>query len=289
VRRLVARILAVVAGVLLGLDAAYLLGPDTRTLVVRSGSMAPAIPVGSLVVVERTDPRLLRVGDVVAFAALLDGAPSVVTHRLVSLESSATGIGARTKGDANAVPDPWTVVFAAGEPSWRVTAVAEGVGRGLIELGARRRALQLGAGVSLLLFALVEFQTFARSFAVAALLIGVCVGSTGTALASFTGARVDSGNSFSTKTIAPATALTSAKIVISVSLTWTASSDADVTSYDVFRGATSGGPYSAIANVAAAAYTDATPPVGQNCYVVVAVTSYGWRSANSNQTCQTVP
>jgi signal peptidase I len=76
------------------------------SFVVLTGSMEPAIPVGSIVVTRPTPTSQLRPGDVVTFHA--EGYP-LVTHRVVRLELSTSGWGIRTRGDANPVEDVWTV------------------------------------------------------------------------------------------------------------------------------------------------------------------------------------
>jgi signal peptidase len=69
---------------------------------IRSGSMEPAVPVGSLTFVT-TDASMPAVGDLVAFRL-----PSgiVVTHRVVEVIDGDSGRFLRTRGDANAKPDP---------------------------------------------------------------------------------------------------------------------------------------------------------------------------------------
>ena len=64
---------------------------------VASGSMEPAIPTGSLVLVDTGDTSP-KVGEVVAF----DATGKTVTHRVAAI----TDMGYVTKGDANAVEDP---------------------------------------------------------------------------------------------------------------------------------------------------------------------------------------
>lgn len=67
-----------------------------------SGSMEPAIPIGSLVYVQDMAPAKVQKGDVIAFGSSLnDGA--VITHRVV-LNNSVVGEFV-TKGDANAKED----------------------------------------------------------------------------------------------------------------------------------------------------------------------------------------
>ena len=68
-----------------------------EVLIVRSGSMEPAIRTGGIVIVDHA-AGLLQVGDIASFREL-DG--SVITHRVVATD------GARytTRGDANATDD----------------------------------------------------------------------------------------------------------------------------------------------------------------------------------------
>lgn len=84
-----------------GIAVAMLSG--MRWFVVETPSMGTAAPVGALVI---TRPALapLQRGDVIAFTP--PGPPRVYTHRVLSVARSGA---VRTKGDINAVPDPWTV------------------------------------------------------------------------------------------------------------------------------------------------------------------------------------
>ncbi|WP_302935969.1 signal peptidase I [uncultured Senegalimassilia sp.] len=96
-----------------------------RTL---TGSMEPAIPVHSLVVVvQQTDPAELQVGDTITFEATegaLDGALN--THRIVQIDEGPAGPVFHTKGDANAVEDAQTV--SADHVIGRVVFVSSGLG-----------------------------------------------------------------------------------------------------------------------------------------------------------------
>lgn len=80
-------------------------------LTVLSGSMAPAIPAGSQVVVvpldSVDDAADIQLGDVVTFAPL-PGDPTLVTHRVVARAFGSDGsVELTTQGDANdAVDDP---------------------------------------------------------------------------------------------------------------------------------------------------------------------------------------
>ena len=75
---------------------------------VETGSMAPAIPVGSVVAVRPIRAEALEIGDVITFSDHTQ--PDVrVTHRIVSLETKDGQRTAVTKGDANNTTDSWTV------------------------------------------------------------------------------------------------------------------------------------------------------------------------------------
>lgn len=79
-----------------------------RPLVVRSGSMTPAIATGDVVVTKLVRPTAISVGDVVTFRdASRSGA--VVTHRAVEVEREATKVSFVTKGDANGAVEEWSV------------------------------------------------------------------------------------------------------------------------------------------------------------------------------------
>jgi signal peptidase len=74
------------------------------TFVVASGSMAPAIPVGSAVIVEPVDPGALGVGDVVSLRS--GPQQAIFTHRITRVVDRADGRWIETRGDANGTVDP---------------------------------------------------------------------------------------------------------------------------------------------------------------------------------------
>jgi len=95
---------ALVAAVLLvGLTAYLAPAVDGRALAIRSGSMAPAIGVGSLVVAIPQDAATLQVGDVVT-VTLTGG--TVLTHRIDAVVQQDDRRMFRLRGDANSGPDP---------------------------------------------------------------------------------------------------------------------------------------------------------------------------------------
>ena len=95
-----------------------LYGQGYRVYAVRTGSMTPTYPTGSLVVDRPVDPGArLQVGRVVTFRTH----EGLVTHRVAA---RVTG-GLQTKGDANRSVDPWTL-----PPQNVVGEVVGGVTRG---------------------------------------------------------------------------------------------------------------------------------------------------------------
>lgn len=84
--------------VLLGLIVAFFFGwLPAYPVVVATGSMEPAIGAGDVVILCRTDPAALEVGDVIQYQS--DGC--TVIHRIVEKDGD-TFI---TQGDANNAPD----------------------------------------------------------------------------------------------------------------------------------------------------------------------------------------
>jgi len=128
-------------------------GAGYGAFVVTSGSMAPSIPVGSLIVVQAELPESVSVGDVITYA-LPD---RVVTHRVQGISEQDGHLAFVTRGDANDVDDPWLAepqgdvgivrtatpsagfVVAAVQSWWRVIAAALLVWLLLETLAARLR------------------------------------------------------------------------------------------------------------------------------------------------------
>jgi len=77
---------------------------DTRYEPVYTGSMEPAIPVGSVVVIKPVNPETLKVGDIICFK-VSESTTITVTHRIINVTTE----GFITKGDANEDPDQWIV------------------------------------------------------------------------------------------------------------------------------------------------------------------------------------
>lgn len=75
---------------------------------ITTGSMRPAYDTDTLILVKKTDPAEIKVGDVISFYSAdpaLDGA--VNTHRVIAVEQDGTEWKYTTQGDANNVPDQY--------------------------------------------------------------------------------------------------------------------------------------------------------------------------------------
>lgn len=109
-------VILLVSAIVLGL-AAITIGPRLlpyQALVVRSGSMSPTIPTGSIVFYRPIQATKVKVGDVIVFSE--PGQPNTkVTHRVVGIGTAPTGRYFLTKGDAN-----------GGQDSWHIPAVGTG-------------------------------------------------------------------------------------------------------------------------------------------------------------------
>ncbi len=101
-------LLACAASVLLAVFAPTILGYEH--LVVASGSMGRSVPVGSVAITRMVDARAVGVGDVIAFRSA--SASTRITHRVIEARDEQGRRVFRTKGDANATPDPEPLVTA---------------------------------------------------------------------------------------------------------------------------------------------------------------------------------
>lgn len=93
--------------VCLGLTVPRFAGIDQYVVI--SGSMEPAIPVGSMVYSAQTDPSTLEPGDIIVFYSDESGS-TPVTHRVVENHVGEGEI--ITKGDANAQNDLSPITYA---------------------------------------------------------------------------------------------------------------------------------------------------------------------------------
>ncbi len=122
-----------------------------RVSYVRSGSMAPAMPVGALAVFVPTRATDLARGDVIAFVPPRATDAEMVAHRIVDVERTADGRSFVTRGDANARPDRWRIP-ARGE-GWRQTVVVPYLGYGLAAMTVPAVRISLIAGLAVLVAA----------------------------------------------------------------------------------------------------------------------------------------
>lgn len=74
--------------------------------VVLSDSMSPTIDAGDVVVVQSTAPEAITENEVITYRTTRQGGPNRVTHRVVAIQETESGVQFRTKGDANENPDP---------------------------------------------------------------------------------------------------------------------------------------------------------------------------------------
>lgn len=95
---LVLALLALLAGMALGY----------RLLVVRSGSMEPALMPGDVIVTRVAGPETVNPGDVVTFRDASRG-DRLITHRVVQSVSRDGYVEFETRGDANTGSEHWWV------------------------------------------------------------------------------------------------------------------------------------------------------------------------------------
>jgi signal peptidase len=78
-----------------------------RALVVRSGSMAPAIETGDLIVSRQVVPSRIVPGDVVTFSDP-SGDGDLITHRVIEATAGIGTFTFVTRGDANSSSENWS-------------------------------------------------------------------------------------------------------------------------------------------------------------------------------------
>ncbi len=125
--------LAAATAVVLGL-AAITIGPHLfryQALVVRSGSMSPTIPTGSIVFYRPVQAAQVKVGDVIVFSEP-GRVDTKVTHRVYAIGSDRNGRYFETKGDANGGPDPWRVPAVG--TGWKAVRHVPSVGYLLVDI-----------------------------------------------------------------------------------------------------------------------------------------------------------
>lgn len=137
---------------------ALVVGPRTgayQTTTMLTGSMAPALPAGSLLVDRPVHVADVRPGDVVTLEAPTPGRP-VFSHRVVAVEVSGGRPALRTKGDANADVDPWLAV-PEGDTVWVVRAAVPAAGTAIrwLRSPGPRSVLVVGVPAVLLVWGLL--------------------------------------------------------------------------------------------------------------------------------------
>jgi len=128
-RRILGRVTPWLVRALLGLAivafAVLAVGPHVfgyRTMTMLTSSMAPHIEPGDITIVTPIGVSEVTEGMVISYHIPV-GDHSVVTHRVVSVESGPAGtVTVQTKGDANEAVDPWTAQLQ-GNTAYQVRAV----------------------------------------------------------------------------------------------------------------------------------------------------------------------
>lgn len=116
----------------------HLLGYRTSTML--TGSMAPGIEPGDVVVTVPKPATDLEVGDVITYQIPVED-HRVETHRVTEVKHQDGAVVFRTKGDANDNDDPWTATVE-GDTVWEMRGVVPEVGTAIRVL--RSPAVQHG-------------------------------------------------------------------------------------------------------------------------------------------------
>jgi signal peptidase len=113
-----------------------------RPLVVRSGSMEPALHVGDVVLVEDVEARQLAVGDVTTLADPAEVSDSL-THRVTAIDAIGERVWLTTRGDANDTSE--TFQLSSAKVVGRVVARVPAVG--IIVTWTASRWVRVGAAL----------------------------------------------------------------------------------------------------------------------------------------------
>ncbi|WP_285025403.1 signal peptidase I [Plantibacter sp. ME-Dv--P-122b] len=128
-------------GVLSGVGwAANALGV-VQPLIVVSGSMAPGIKTGDLVVSIPEPVDGIEVGDIVTLRSTLT--QRLVTHRVIAIDQDGDGYRLQLKGDANDEPDPRSYAVASDAAPPVPWVVIPGAGRFVEAVGRPAVAIPL--------------------------------------------------------------------------------------------------------------------------------------------------
>lgn len=123
-----------------------------------TGSMEPSIHVGDCIIVEKTNPDMLKVGDIIAFySSQPDIQGLAVTHRIVGFDRNLNII---TKGDANAVNDSYTVTPE--QIIGKYTGKA-GIFKWLYSFGDMRKAVLLAVMIPMTVISFLELKSVVKA------------------------------------------------------------------------------------------------------------------------------
>lgn len=115
-----------VAGFVLAvlLAAALPMALGGTSMVVRSGSMTPAIRTGDVVVVRPISPTEAAVGDIVTFKDPA-GSDRLLVHRVRAISRAGDQVEVITRGDANTTQERWKVAAdgTIGTVAYRIPAL----------------------------------------------------------------------------------------------------------------------------------------------------------------------
>ncbi|MGY1623125.1 signal peptidase I [Geodermatophilus sp. SYSU D00965] len=116
--------------------AGLAIGPHVlgyRTMTMLTGSMAPAIDPGDVVISTPLAVSDVTEGMIISYHIPIDD-HRVVTHRVTDVTHAPDGtVTVQTQGDANEAPDPWTAVLQ-GDTAYQVQAVIPELGHLLTTL-----------------------------------------------------------------------------------------------------------------------------------------------------------
>lgn len=108
-----------------------------HSFVVRSGSMAPVIDTGDVIVDRMVSPEHVRVGDTVTFRDPADNT-RLITHRVRGIQIRGDKVSFITMGVANNTPERWQVpikghiglaTFRVPRLGWAFSVIGTSVGR----------------------------------------------------------------------------------------------------------------------------------------------------------------
>lgn len=98
-----------------------------RLTTMLTGSMAPDLPTGAMVVMTPKDTADVTVGDVIAFNP--PGSTDTVIHRVIEITGYDPNPVVVTKGDINEDPDPWAPISLKDPEVWTPQASFPGIGQ----------------------------------------------------------------------------------------------------------------------------------------------------------------